>query len=121
MLLGDIILTDDAAIPEAFWVSQEDVDKDNGWMTHKGGRTLMRTSAEGHQYRYSEGGMVFPHPLDRPARTIITGEGGGTLPIQTRGGRLAQQLVPIELERANNPDDWSAPTSCPSWRASAPS
>ena len=115
VLLGDIILTDDDAIPEAFWVSQDDVDKDNGWMAHKGGRTLMRTSAEGHQYRYSEGGMVFPDPLDRPARTIITGEGGGTPSrfkhvVETPSGRL-RRLVPIELERANQfPDDWTVGT-----------
>ena len=114
-LLGDIIVSDDAAIPEAFWVSQDDVDKENGWMAHKGGKTLIRTSPEGHQYRYAEGGMVFPDPLDRPARTIITGEGGGTPSrfkhvIETPSGRL-RRLVPIELERANQfPDDWTTGT-----------
>jgi DNA (cytosine-5)-methyltransferase 1 len=27
-------------------------------------------------YRYQEGGMAFPDPLDKPSRTIITSEGG---------------------------------------------
>jgi DNA (cytosine-5)-methyltransferase 1 len=30
---------------------------------------------QGFEYNYSEGGMVFPDSLDKPSRTIITGEG----------------------------------------------
>ena len=44
-------------------------------------RDLVRSRGLGdvykrQEYAYSEGGMVFPEPLDKPSRTIITGEGG---------------------------------------------
>ena len=50
--------------------------------------------------------MVFPDPLDKPSRTIITSEGGATAsrfkhvikdPVN---GRL-RRLIPLELERLN--------------------
>jgi C-5 cytosine-specific DNA methylase. len=48
--------------------------------------------------------MVFPDPLDRPSRTIITGEGGASPSrfkhvIKTIKG--FRRLSPIELERLN--------------------
>ena len=68
---------------------------------------LSRTNnlKEGFEYDFSEGGMAFPDYLDRPSRTIITGE-GGTAPsrfkhvILTRSGRY-RRLIPVELERLN--------------------
>ena len=49
--------------------------------------------------------MAFPDPLDRPARTIITGEGGSTPSrfkhvVRQPGGKL-RRLTPVELERLN--------------------
>ncbi len=49
--------------------------------------------------------MAFPDPLEKPARTIITGEGGPTPSrfkhvIKTKSGRY-RRLMPLELERAN--------------------
>ena len=48
--------------------------------------------------------MSFPDPLDRPARTIITSEGGSTPSrfkhVVEQNNRL-RRLTPIELERAN--------------------
>ena len=35
----------------------------------------MRKGTDGFTYSYNEGPMVFPDPVDRPSRTIITGEG----------------------------------------------
>jgi DNA (cytosine-5)-methyltransferase 1 len=56
--------------------------------------------------------MSFHDPDNRPARTILTGE-GGTSPsrfkhvIKSRSGKL-RRLLPIELERLNGfPDDWT--------------
>jgi DNA (cytosine-5)-methyltransferase 1 len=48
--------------------------------------------------------MVFPDPLDKPSRTIITGEGGASPSrfkhiIKTKKG--LRRLIPIELERLN--------------------
>ena len=50
----DILADDGTPIPDVFWVAQDDVERENGWMTHKGGRSVMRTSAEGQEYRYSK-------------------------------------------------------------------
>ena len=55
--------------------------------------------------------MAFPDGLDRPSRTILTGEGGSTPSrfkhiIQTASG--FRRLTPIELERLNGfPDGWT--------------
>lgn len=53
---------------------------------------------------FSEGGLIFPDPLDKPSRTIITGEGGAAPSrfkhVVERNERH-RRLVPIELERLN--------------------
>ena len=100
-LLGDIIV-DEEFVPEEFFISDEELPK---WQYEKGAKKIHRVSKEGFEYDFSEGGMAFPDPLDRPSRTMITGE-GGTAPsrfkhvIQTRSGRF-RRLIPIELERLN--------------------
>ena len=100
-LLGDIIV-DEEFVPEEFFISNEELAK---WQYEKGAKKIHRVSKEGFEYDFSEGGMAFPDPLDRPSRTMITGE-GGTAPsrfkhvIQTRSGRY-RRLIPVELERLN--------------------
>ena len=75
----------------------------------KGAKKEDRKNANGFVYQYSEGGMVYPDPLDNASRTIITGEGGKTPSrfkhvVSTKKG--LRRLVPIELERLNMfPDD----------------
>ena len=101
LTLGDILQSDDK-IDESFYISNEDLPK---WQYQKGGKTLIRTNAEGFQYKYSEGGMAFPDYLDRASRTIITGEGGAGPSrfkhvVLTKGGRY-RRLTPVELERLN--------------------
>jgi DNA (cytosine-5)-methyltransferase 1 len=54
---------------------------------------------------YSEGAMPFPDPLDKAARTIVTGEGGSSPSrfkhvVKTKSGRY-RRLTPVELERIN--------------------
>lgn len=49
--------------------------------------------------------MAFPDPLDKPSRTMITGEGGNAPSrfkhvILTPSGKY-RRLIPIELERLN--------------------
>ena len=48
--------------------------------------------------------MSCPDPLDRPSRTVITGEGGAS-PSRTKHiikqGRTWRRLTPVELERLN--------------------
>src|SRR5690606_27807560 len=76
------------------------------WAFLKGPKVLQRTNrTNGQVYQYNEGGIAFPDPLDRPSRTIITGEGGKSPSrfkhvVRTPSGRL-RRLIPLELERLN--------------------
>ncbi|WP_316783912.1 DNA (cytosine-5-)-methyltransferase [Pedobacter frigiditerrae] len=100
--LGDIIL-DDYGIPESFYLDQNSFEK---WVKLKGAKSEERTNkTTGFTYKYSEGGMIFPDPLNQPSRTIITGEGGASPSrfkhvVLTKDGRH-RRLMPIELERLN--------------------
>jgi len=94
-------LIQNGEVTEDFYIDKNDLDK---WMYLKGPKKEMRTNAQGFEYNYSEGGMIFPDPLDKPSRTIITGEGGKSASrfkhvIQTPKG--FRRLSPVELERLN--------------------
>jgi DNA (cytosine-5)-methyltransferase 1 len=103
-ILKDLI--QNGEVTEEFYINEQDLDK---WKYLKGPKKEMRTNADGFEYNYSEGGMIFPDPLDKPSRTIITGEGGKSASrfkhvIQTNKGY--RRLSPVELERLNMfPDD----------------
>ena len=103
-ILKDLI--QNGEVPADFYISPEEMDK---WKYLKGPKKEMRKNAAGFEYNYSEGGMIFPDPLDKPSRTIITGEGGKSASrfkhvIHTPKGY--RRLSPVELERLNMfPDD----------------
>ena len=95
-------LVDEELVPEEFFISETELPK---WQYEKGAKKINRTSKEGFQYVFSEGGMAFPDYLDRPSRTMITGEGGSAPSrfkhvVQTPSGRY-RRLIPLELERLN--------------------
>lgn len=95
-------LVDEELVPEDFFIPEDEVAK---WKYEKGAKKIERTSKEGFKYTFSEGGMAFPDYLDRPSRTIITGEGGSAASrfkhvVLTPSGRY-RRLIPIELERLN--------------------
>jgi DNA (cytosine-5)-methyltransferase 1 len=99
--LGDI-LVDEEFVPEDFFISDEELPK---WQYEKGAKKINRISKEGYEYVFSEGGMAFPDYLDKPSRTMITGEGGSAPSrfkhvVRTPSGRY-RRLIPIELERLN--------------------
>lgn len=104
-VLGDILLSE-KDIPEHFFVNG-DLQR---WKYLKGAKNEPRKSANGYEFTYTEGPMVFPDPHDKPSRTIITGEGGTTPSrfkhvVKTKSGKL-RRLTPIELERlCMFPDD----------------
>lgn len=99
--LGDI-LVDEAFVPEEFFIPEDELPK---WQYEKGAKQIKRVSKEGYEYVFSEGSMAFPDYLDKPSRTMITGE-GGTAPsrfkhvVKTPSGRY-RRLIPLELERLN--------------------
>lgn len=97
--LGDVIQAD--ATSKDLYIDDKELDK---WTYLKGAKKEMRKNAQGFEYHYSEGGMIFPDPLNKPSRTIITGEGGKSPSrfkhvIQTPNG--FRRLTPVELERLN--------------------
>lgn len=98
-LLSDI-LENGTASPELY-LEQDELPR---WEYLKGAKKEVRRSKEGFEYHYSEGSMAFPDALDRPSRTIITGEGGKSPSrfkhvVQTPKG--LRRLSPLELERLN--------------------
>ncbi|MDP3436205.1 MAG: DNA (cytosine-5-)-methyltransferase [Bacteroidales bacterium] len=98
-LLKDLIQEDE--IKPEFYIDKNDLDR---WVYLKGPKKEMRINTLGFEYNYSEGGMIFPDSLDKPSRTIITGEGGQSPSrfkhvIQTSKG--FRRLSPVELERLN--------------------
>ena len=103
------VLQRESEIEETYYVPENERLK---WMYLKGSKMIHR-ERNGHRYRYTEGAMVFPDPIDRPSRTMLTSEGGASPSrtkhiIETPDGRL-RRLTPIELERLNGfPDGWTA-------------
>lgn len=100
-LLKDIIL-DDKNVSDDFFISEKEINK---WKFLKGSKKILKKSKDGFEYYYTEGSMTFPDDLNKPARTIITGEGGKSPSrfkhvIRTKSGRY-RRLTPLELERIN--------------------
>lgn len=95
-------LVDENLVPEEFFIPKNELDK---WEYEKGAKKIERTSKEGFKYIFSEGGMAFPDYLDRPSRTIITGEGGPSASrfkhVVLTPSNKYRRLIPIELERLN--------------------
>jgi len=99
--LGDILLSDNE-IPKEYFIDKKEL---GNWKYLKGGKKEERKTKGGFMYEYSEGPVAFPDHLDKPSRTIVTGEGGSTPSrfkhvIKTASG-LYRRLTPIELERLN--------------------
>lgn len=100
--LGEILIPDNQ-IPEEYFIKESELHK---WEYQKWGKNEKRTNkATGFEYSYSEWGMIFPDALDKPSRTIITGEGWSSPSrfkhvVETKDWRK-RRLTPIELERLN--------------------
>ncbi|PKQ15606.1 MAG: DNA (cytosine-5-)-methyltransferase [Actinobacteria bacterium HGW-Actinobacteria-7] len=116
-LLSSVLLPE-SEVPDEYFIAPErlgDIDspKPGTWRYLKFSKSEQRThKGSGTTYLYTEGGLPFPDPIDRAARTILTGE-GGTAPsrfkhaIATSDGRF-RRLTPVELERLNGfPDNWT--------------
>lgn len=101
ILLKDILENQDN-VPSEFYIPESELQK---WTYKKGAKNYQRINkTTGHIYSYSEGSMSFPDSLEKPARTIVTTEGGAS-PSRFKhviciNGRY-RRLTPVELERAN--------------------
>jgi DNA (cytosine-5)-methyltransferase 1 len=95
-------LEPESKVPDEYFVDEKLLKT---WEYLKGGKKEKRKSKDGFEYLYSEGGMAFPDDLNKPSRTIITGEGGSSPSrfkhiVRTKSGRY-RRLLPIELEKLN--------------------
>ncbi len=101
-------------VDESYFIDEASLSKWNYLKGAKKEKRLNKTA--GAEYNYAEGAMVFPDALDKPSRTVVTGEGGSAPSrfkhvIRTKDGRL-RRLTPIELERLNMfPDNHTAGAS----------
>ena len=103
--LGEIL--QDKADPKCFIPS----DKMSKWTYLKGAKKIERTSANGHQYVFSEGPVAFPDPWDRPGRTMLTSESTlnrSTHVVADRKTGNLRLLTPVEAERLQGfEDNWT--------------
>ena len=95
-------LIDEKDVAKEFYIDSDELKK---WEYQKGAKSIERINkTTGHKYLYTEGSMGFPDALDKPSRTIITGEGGASA---SRFKHVVcvnnqyRRLTPIELERLN--------------------
>ena len=104
-LLGTILQKN---VEEKYYIPGDKMAK---WVYLKGAKKIPRTSANGHQYVFSEGPIAFPDPGDKPSRTMLTSE--STLNRSTHvvcdpGTLRLRLLTPIEAERLQGfDDDWT--------------
>ncbi len=126
--LGDIIETGD--VGEEFFIKDErlyytDPSVDHSdetaeklppesrqtWQYIKGAKKIWRKASNGHEYVFSEGPVAMIDEYDKPARTMLTSEGGfsrTTHIVRDRKTGRIRLLTPIECERIQGfPSDWT--------------
>ncbi|KRM76646.1 DNA (cytosine-5-)-methyltransferase [Secundilactobacillus collinoides] len=105
-VLNDIVL--DHADDEKLYLDDAKTKK---FEYLKGAKKEERTSSTGFSYYYTEGGMSFPDPLDRPGRTMLTSEHSvnrSTHVVRDKENNKLRLLDPIEAERLQMfPDNWT--------------
>lgn len=110
ILLGEILQRN---VDDGYYIPGDKMAK---WTYLKGAKKIPRTSADGHDYTFSEGPIAFPDPWDKPGRTMLTSE--STLNRSTHvvsdpaTGRL-RLLTPVEAERLQGFDDEWTNTGMP--------
>ena len=110
LTLGDVLLDQDEVDPKLY-IERDSIPK---WEYLKGAKSEPRVTKDGFEWNYTEGSMSFPDPLDRPSRTLLTGEGGTSASrfkhVIEQGGRL-RRLDAVEMERLSGfPDGWTKST-----------
>lgn len=102
IMLGEIL---QRSIDEKYYISGDKMAK---WAYLKGAKKIPRTSANGHEYVFSEGPIAFPDPWDRPGRTMLTSESTlnrSTHVVADPGTGRLRLLTPVEAERLQGFDD----------------
>jgi DNA (cytosine-5)-methyltransferase 1 len=91
---------------EQYFIPDDLIDGPKGWKYFRSSKREHRVAKNGHHYLYTEGAMQFPDPIDQPARTILTGEGGvgpsrSKHVVQDPGNGRLRTLTPEECELLN--------------------
>ena len=105
--LGEI-LQNEEEVPEKFFIN--DPAKLEKFQYLRGPKRIERTSADGHTYIYSEGGMSPTDDLNLPGRTKLTSEGTDNRSTHFLHDNGRYRLItPVEAERLQDfPDNWTA-------------
>lgn len=101
--LKEIIIFDETKVDDKYFLTDAQVEK---FAYLRGPKKIERTSASGHKYIFSEGGMSPTDELDGPGRTMLTSEGTvnrSTHIVEVNGRK--RFLTPLECERLNTFDD----------------
>ncbi|HIA97960.1 MAG TPA: DNA (cytosine-5-)-methyltransferase [Marine Group III euryarchaeote] len=113
-LLGDVL--EPKVTDPWFYLDKDELES---WKYLKGSKKEERiVKATGFKFTYAEGPLPFPDPIDRPSRTMITGE-GGKAPSRFKhvikdSTRKLRRITPVEAERLNGfPDDWTLTDTMP--------
>lgn len=104
------ILIEEHTVPDKFYLTEQNEEK---FEYLRGAKKVERTSANGHKYYFSEGGMSLTDSLGLPGRTMLTSEGTinrSTHVVEVNGRK--RFLTPLECERLNGFDDnWTSSMS----------
>ena len=105
--LGEILQVE-KDVPEKYFLT--DQSKLEKFQYLRGPKRIERTSADGHSYIYSEGGMSPTDDLNLPGRTMLTSE--GTVNRSTHFLKVNNRyrlITPVEAERLQDfPGNWTA-------------
>ena len=97
----------DTNVDQSFYLG-EDLTK---WEYLKGPKKIEREHKDGHKYVFSEGGIAFPDPIEKPARTMLTSESSinrSTHVIEDPETGRYRKLTPNECEALNGfPKGWT--------------
>ncbi|WEV45234.1 DNA (cytosine-5-)-methyltransferase [Streptococcaceae bacterium ESL0687] len=107
LTLGDV-LQDEVDVAEKYYLT--DSEKLEKFKYLRGPKKIERTSADGHSYIFSEGGMSPYDSEELPGRTMLTSEGSvnRSTHLIYRNNRY-RLLTPIEAEGLQDfPKDWTA-------------
>ncbi|MGY3186591.1 DNA cytosine methyltransferase [Lysinibacillus sp. TE18511] len=94
-------------VDECFYITDE--AKLEKFHYLRGPKKIQRTTVDGHEWTYSEGGMAPFDDFNLPGRTMLTSEGSVNRSTHfLKIGEHYRLITPIEAERLNDfPSDWT--------------
>lgn len=103
LTLKDVL---EESVDESYSLNFDQIEK---FRYLRGPKKIKRTTKEGHEYYFSEGGMSETDFLDLPARTMLTSESSVNRSTHLLNiDNIYRTLTPIEAERLNGfPDNWT--------------